>query len=118
MFAAGVPRKLICVCGLAVPVPGSGETSTAVPARLALCASVDGRQEGELALAVSFLLWPKMPRLAEPLAIAATTHPRTATRRTMYPFRLMSALPKAFPEPDNIGEPRGNPRRCAVGEHP
>src|SRR5580693_4300285 len=93
MFAELVPRKLICVRGLAVSVPGSGETSTSVPGRLALCASVEGRHDGEIVLAVRP---PKMPRLGEPLAIAATIHPRTATRRTMYPFRLMCALPTAF----------------------
>src|SRR5271166_2413643 len=118
MFAAGVPRKLICVCGLAVSVPGSGETSTSVPARLALCASVEGRQVGEIVLAVRSALAPNIPRLGEPLAIAATIHPRTATRRTMYPFRLMCALPKAFPVPDNIGEPRCNQRGCATARHP
>jgi len=118
MFAAGAPRKLICVSGLAVSVPGSGETSTSVPARLALCASVEGRQDGETALAASFALAPNMPRLGEPLAIAATIHPRTATRRTMYPFRLMCALPTAFPGPDNIGEPRCNRRGCAAAGHP
>ena len=33
--------------GLAVPVPGSGETSTSVPGSVAVCWSVAGRHEGE-----------------------------------------------------------------------
>ncbi len=43
---AGTPRKLIWVCGLAVPVSGAGETATPTPGRRALWLSVAGRQAG------------------------------------------------------------------------
>ena len=60
------------------------------PAR-ALCSSVAGRHAGETRCAVARAP-ARQPEVGEPLTIAATTHARTATSRTMYPFRLMCAL--------------------------
>jgi hypothetical protein len=71
---------------LAVSVSGSGETSTSVPGRLALCSVETGRQAGEVPPAFALeplLLEPDMPRLREPVAIAARTHARTTTGRAM-----------------------------------
>src|SRR3989440_3454692 len=85
MSVTGVPRKLICVLGLAVTVPGAGETSTPEPASSALWSSVAGRQEGEGPLGGT----GRAPDLPVPSTIATVTHATAATSRTMYPFRLM-----------------------------
>ena len=47
---AGTPRKLICVWGSAVSVPGAGETSTGTDASLALVFSGSDRHAGAAAL--------------------------------------------------------------------
>ncbi len=83
MSAALVPRKLICVFGLAVSLSGSGETSTSVPGRSALWSSVAGRQAGEICFAVCVAPPADRPRPGEPVTIAATAHARTTTGRTM-----------------------------------
>src|ERR1019366_797476 len=87
-FVELAPRKLIWVSGLAVSVSGAGETSMAVPGRLALGGSVAGRQAGEIRLACRVVPEPKTPRLGEPSTIAATAHASTTTSRTMYRFRM------------------------------
>src|ERR1700733_976487 len=88
MSDTSMPRKLIWVSGLAVSVPGSGETSTSVPGRLALCSIVVGKHEGELAFALVLVWVLEDPQAAITTATATTA---TATSRTMYPFLLICA---------------------------
>ena len=73
--------KLICVPGLAVPVPGAGETSTLVPASLALWCSVAGRHAGETPLGATKPCLPE--RTPVPRRTATTSDATAATNRTM-----------------------------------
>src|SRR5271168_3443664 len=79
--AAAAPRKLICVCGVAVSVPGSGDTSTATPASLALWSVLLGRHEGALALEAAEACLPEPQPAAATVTITASAHPAARRRR-------------------------------------
>ena len=72
MSPTGVPRKLICVPGLAVLLSGAGETSTVVPSSAALWPSVAGRHAGEAPLGATAVCAPE--RLPVLRTTATTTH--------------------------------------------
>ena len=84
--AAGTPRKLIWVWGLAVPLPGAGETSTPVLPSAAVRSSVAGRHEGETPPDAVVVLEPDSSvRLGESSTIADTPHASAAIPRMMSP---------------------------------
>ncbi len=63
-------------------------------------------------LGVRRALRPSRPRLGEPRTIAATTHARTATSRTMYPLRFMCAC---SPDATILGATRATAGRDCSG---
>src|ERR1700677_1216500 len=107
ILAALVPRKLICVSGLAVSVSGSGETSTFVSGSAALCAIDAGRHVGERALSVAVVCVREDP---QPLRSAATVTPAMAAiSREMYPLLLMASMDGHTAGHDD-GRERARPR--------
>ena len=90
----GTPRKLICVRGFAVTVPGAGETSTGTPASLALWSSVVGRHAGARTEAVSEACDARVVELAalEPQPATASAALAATIARTSAPGRRRSVL--------------------------
>src|SRR5271165_137772 len=95
MSVTGMPRKLICVLGLALPVSGAGETSRLVPARVAACSSVLGRHAGEAPLGGTTVRAPEGLPVAR--TIATAIHAIAAISRTMYPFLLIVCMRSGWP---------------------
>src|SRR5690242_10065363 len=87
MLVTAVPRKLICVRGFAVSVPGAGETFSGVPSRAALWSSEVGRHTGDGPLGGTLVCAPE--KLPVPSTMATVIQATAATARTMYPFLLI-----------------------------